>query len=103
MDLLLLAFMRRKLTDLTLKIQQDKGKKFETLMNGLLMIETIKANGGESDFFTKWAGYRAKVIVGSQELQLWSTKVKLLPNLLSSLNGALIMMLGGFSIMEEVQ
>ena len=103
MDLLLLAFMRRKLTDLTLKIQQDKGKKFGTLMNGLLMIETIKANGGESDFFTKWAGYRAKVIVDSQELQLWSTKVKLLPNLLSSLNGALIMMLGGFSIMEEVQ
>ena len=46
--------------------------------------------------------YRAKVVVGSQELQLWSTKVKLLPNLISSLNGALIMTIGGFSIMEGV-
>lgn len=45
--------MRRRLTDLTLKIQQDKGKEFGTLMNGLLMIETIKASGGESDFFYK--------------------------------------------------
>lgn len=71
-------------------------------MNGLMMIGTIKASGGESDFFTKWAGYRAKVIVGSQELRLWSIKVKLLPNLLSSLNGALIMTIGGFSIMEGV-
>ncbi len=94
--------MRRRLTDLTLKIQQDKGKEFGTLMNGLMMIETIKASGGESDFFTKWAGYRAKMIVGSQELRLWSIKVKLVPNLISSLNGALIMSIGGFSIMEGV-
>ena len=99
-NLFLLLYTRRKMTDLTMGIQQDKGKEYGTLLNGLMMIESIKANGGESDFFTKWAGYRAKVIVAAQKLQLWSINVKLLPTLLSGLNGALIMAVGGFSIMD---
>jgi len=99
-NLFLLVYTRRKMTDLTMGIQQDKGKEYGALLNGLMMIESIKANGGESDFFTKWAGYRAKVIVAAQKLQLWSINVKLLPTLLGGLNGALIMAVGGFSIMD---
>ena len=52
-NLALLMLTRRKLTDLTMRLQQDKGKEYGTLMNGLLMIESVKANGGEADFFTK--------------------------------------------------
>ena len=36
--------MRRHLTDLQMKIQQDSGKAYGVAMNGLRMIETIKAN-----------------------------------------------------------
>ena len=101
-NLVLLILTRRKLTDLTMRLQQDKGKEYGTLMNGLLMIESIKANGGESDFFTKWAGYRAKVVLASQTIKLFNINVQMLPSLLSGLNGALIMTIGGFSIMEGV-
>ena len=69
---LLLMLTRRKLTDLTMRLQQDKGKEYGTLMNGLLMIESVKANGGEADFFTKWAGYRAKVVLASQTIKLFN-------------------------------
>ena len=91
---------RRHLTDLSMRIQQDAGKEYGTVMNGLLMIETIKANGNEQDFFAKWAGYRTKVLAGSQESALWSMKVNMLPTLLSGINSALIMSVGGFSIMD---
>lgn len=101
-NLFLFAYMRRKLTDLTMRIQQDSGKEYGTLMNGLMMIETIKSNGGEGDFFTKWAGYRAKAVAATQEALLWSTNVSLLPSLFAGINGALIMAVGGFSIMEGV-
>ena len=101
-NLALLMLTRRKLTDLTMRLQQDKGKEYGTLMNGLLMIESIKSNGGEADFFTKWAGYRAKIVVASQTIKLFNINVQMLPNLLSGLNGALIMTIGGFSIMEGV-
>ena len=91
---------RRHLTDLSMRIQQDAGKEYGTAMNGLMMIETIKANGNEQDFFAKWAGYRTKVLAVSQEMALWSMKVNMLPTLLGGINTALIMTLGGFSIMD---
>ena len=92
--------LRRHLTDLNMKIQQDAGKEYGTMMNGLMMIETIKANGNESDFFAKWAGYRAKVLKGGQDVAIWSMTATIIPTLLGGINGALIMTLGGFSIME---
>ena len=99
-EIILFFAMRRHLTDLNMRIQQDSGKAYGVAMNGLRMIETIKANGDESDFFTKWAGYQTKVLSASQETALWAMSVKLLPTLLSGIHGALIMTIGGFSIME---
>ena len=92
--------LRRRLTDLNMKIQQDAGKAYGVTMNGLSMIETIKANGNESDFFAKWAGYRAKVLSASQEAATWQMSATIVPTLLGGINGALIMTLGGFSIMD---
>ncbi|MBQ3644547.1 MAG: NHLP family bacteriocin export ABC transporter peptidase/permease/ATPase subunit [Candidatus Riflebacteria bacterium] len=92
--------MRRRLTDLNMRIQQDAGKAYGVSMNGLRMIETIKANGDESDFFTKWAGYQTKTLSASQETTLWSMSITLIPTVLSGINGALIMTFGGFSIMD---
>ena len=92
--------LRRHLTDMQMKIQQDASKGYGVAMNGLSMIETIKANGNEADFFTKWAGYRAKVLSASQEVALWQMTATIIPTLLGGINGALIMTLGGFSIME---
>ncbi|MBE8951119.1 MAG: NHLP family bacteriocin export ABC transporter peptidase/permease/ATPase subunit [Quinella sp. 3Q1] len=99
-DIILFFALRRYLTDLNMKIQQDAGKEYGTTMNGLMMIETIKANGNESDFFAKWAGYRAKVLKASQDVALWQMTATIIPTLLGGINGALIMTLGGFSIME---
>ena len=48
-------------------------------MSGLMMVESIKANGSEGDLFAKWAGYAAKASVATQEMKLWAMKVKLLP------------------------
>lgn len=69
-DFVVFFALRRHLTDLNMKIQQDAGKEYGTAMNGLMMIETIKANGNESDFFAKWACYRAKVLKASQDVAI---------------------------------
>lgn len=98
--IILFFAMRRHLTDLNMRIQQDAGKAYGVAMNGLRMIETIKANGDEADFFTKWAGYQTKVLSASQETAMWQLSVTLLPTLLGGINGALIMTFGGFSIMD---
>ena len=100
LDIAIFFAMRQRLTDLIMRIQQDAGKEYGVAMNGLFMIDSIKANGTEADFFTKWSGYRAKVLAATQEAQLWRLSFTLLPTLLAGLNGALIMTFGGFSIME---
>ena len=99
-DMIVFFALRRHLTDLNMRIQQDAGKCYGVTMNGLSMIETIKANGNESDFFSKWAGYRAKVLSASQDAALWQMTSTIIPTLLGGINGALIMTLGGFSIMD---
>ena len=99
-DIIIFFALRRHLTDLNMKIQQDAGKGYGVTMNGLMMIETIKANGNEADFFSKWAGYKAKVLSASQDAALWQMTATIIPTLLGGINGALIMTLGGFSIMD---
>ena len=99
-DLGVFFYLRRRMIDLAMRLQQDAGKAYGNSMNGLQMIETIKANGNEGDFFAKVAGYHAKVLACSQEATLLSQMVNMIPLLLSGLNTALIMTIGGFSIME---
>ena len=101
-DIFVFLYMRRRQTDLIMRIQQDASKAYGVLMSGLMMVESIKANGSEADLFAKWAGYAAKASVATQEMKLWTMKVKLLPLLLGGLNSALIMTVGGFSIMEGI-
>lgn len=92
--------IRGKLLEMSMKVQQDAGKEYGVAMNGLLMIETLKANGNEGEFFAKWAGYRTKVLAGSQKITLYNTTMQMLPLLLSGINTALIMTVGGFAIMD---
>ena len=101
-NIFVFLYMRRRQTDLIMRIQQDTSKAYGVLMSGLMMVESIKTNGSEGDLFAKWAGYAAKATSATQELHLWALKVKLLPLLLAGLNGALIMTVGGFSIMEGI-
>ena len=102
LDIFVFLYMRRRQTDLIMRIQQDASKSYGVLMSGLMMVESIKANGSEGDLFAKWAGYAAKASAATQEMKLWAMKVKLLPLLLGGLNTALIMTVGGFSIMEGI-
>lgn len=99
-ELYVIFLLRRNLTDLNMRIQQDSGKEYGTLVNGIMMIESVKATGTESDLFAKWAGLHSKVLIASQKVQLYSLTSTVLPVFLMSLNTALILTVGGFSIMD---
>lgn len=95
-----LALMRDKTTNMAMRLAQDEGKEYNVLLNGLTIIDNIKANGVEMNFFMKWAGYHSKVLALKQERDLLLLKAKLLPNLFAGFYGAIIMTFGGFSIMN---
>ncbi|MEM1181140.1 MAG: NHLP family bacteriocin export ABC transporter peptidase/permease/ATPase subunit [Acidobacteriota bacterium] len=97
---LALRFVSRKRIDGNMRMQQDVAKMAGTAANGLRMIETLKASGAESDFFSRWSGYQAKVVNGRQELERYSQVLTAVPPLLSQLQTALILGLGSLKVIN---
>ena len=95
-----LRFVSRKRVDGNRRLVQDQGKLLGTAIGGLQTIETLKATGGESDLFTRWAGHQAKVVNGRQELERYTQMLDAVPPLLSAVNTALILGLGGLRVMN---
>ena len=99
-NVLILQSMVRWMKEQQMKLMQDAGKLYGVSVAGIQTIETLKANGNESDFFTKWAGYQSKILVATQKVELTQQLFMLAPVLLGGLNTAMIMAVGGFKIMD---
>jgi NHLM bacteriocin system ABC transporter peptidase/ATP-binding protein len=95
-----LKYVSRRRVDGNRRLVQDQGKLLGTAIGGLQTIETLKATGGESDLFARWAGYQAKVVNGRQELERYTQMLDAVPALLSALNSALILGIGGVRVMN---
>jgi NHLM bacteriocin system ABC transporter peptidase/ATP-binding protein len=100
LNIVALQWVSRRRNDQNGRMLQERGKMLGTAYNGLLMIETLKAGGTESDFFARWSGYQAKVMNAEQDLGLSSQVLNTVPTLLSSINAAAILLLGGLRVMH---
>ncbi len=89
---------RRKAANQRLAI--DGGKVMGASMNGLMLIETLKASGAEGDFFEKWAGYQARWLMSLQAQARASLLLNGLPTTFAALEAAAIVGLGGLRVME---
>lgn len=88
------------LSEQQMKLQQETGRMYGLSISGISTIETLKANGNESDFFIKWANYNARFLEMTQKREYYSQYISFIPGALSGLNAALIMAVGGFEIMD---
>jgi NHLM bacteriocin system ABC transporter peptidase/ATP-binding protein len=78
----------------------EEGKLVGLTMNGIQMIETLKANGAEEHYFRKWAGIHAKEINFEQSLRKYSMLLTFLPAFLSKLTSVAVLMIGTLFIIE---
>jgi NHLM bacteriocin system ABC transporter peptidase/ATP-binding protein len=95
-----LRFVSRRRVDGNRRMLQDRGKLQSTAIGGLQMIETLKAMGSESDLFTRWAGYQAKVVNARQDLERYTQVLGAVPPTLAALNTALILGFGGVRVVQ---
>jgi NHLM bacteriocin system ABC transporter peptidase/ATP-binding protein len=91
---------RRLRTDTGRRVMQERGKLTGTAMNGLQMIETIKATGSEDEFFARWAGYYAKTVNAEQSAEVLAAVSGLVPPFVQTLSSGAVLVLGGLSVMN---
>ena len=89
-----------KIEALNSKLKQDMGKLAGTSVSGLYLIETLKATGSESNFFSKWAGYHAKQLNAMQKMGAVAQILSTLPNFMSGLAVVVILCVGGLQILD---
>jgi ABC-type bacteriocin/lantibiotic exporter with double-glycine peptidase domain len=87
-------------TDASRRLMQDKGKLMGTSMNGLRMIETLKATGSDGEFFGRWAGYYAKSINTEQQLNVLAQISGTVPPFVQTMSTAAVLVFGGIKVME---
>lgn len=100
LNIAVLKYVSKARQDASLKMQMDAGKLLGTSMSGLVVIETLKASGGESDFFAQWSGYQAKVVNAIQQMGSSSLVLSIVPAILTALNTVLILSFGGLRVMD---
>jgi len=100
LNLAVLKYVSGKRVTLNQKLQQENGKLLGLSMTGLQMIETLKASGAESDFFSRWSGQQAKVVNAQQQLAVPTQIMSVISMFLMTLNNIAILGVGGFRVMD---
>ncbi|WP_017690597.1 NHLP family bacteriocin export ABC transporter peptidase/permease/ATPase subunit [Paenibacillus sp. PAMC 26794] len=100
LNVIFMQFITRKRNDQNLRLLQESGKMQGVSMNGLQVIETLKSNSSESDFFVKWSGYQAKLLQSNQQFGVSNQFLMSVPTLLTSLGAVAVLFFGGFQVMN---
>ncbi|OGV48149.1 MAG: NHLP family bacteriocin export ABC transporter peptidase/permease/ATPase subunit [Lentisphaerae bacterium GWF2_44_16] len=100
LNIIALRMVNRRRQDLNEGCIQAKCKMIGTFVSGIQMIETIKASASDFDFFSKWAGHQAKSINAERKMSVSSVYISALPELLSGLNNAVILVFGAWRVIN---
>lgn len=99
-NLVALQWLSRERKDANIRLGMEMGKTAGVAISGLQSIETLKSSALESDFFSRWTGYYTKAINSYQELGLQNQILSTLPTTLSQLAAVLLLVIGGFRVMD---
>ena len=79
---------------------REQAQMTSAAVNGLSMIESLKADGSEGRFFQRWAGLHVKAVEAQQSLGVLTCLLNTVPPLLSSLTTVAILGFGGYRMLE---
>ncbi|MBP7779222.1 MAG: NHLP family bacteriocin export ABC transporter peptidase/permease/ATPase subunit [Acidobacteria bacterium] len=102
LNLVVLQLLARRRRDASLRLLQERGKLVGASMAGLQSLETLKASGTESEFFSTWAGHQARVVTSENHLGVVGQYLSAVPPLLAGVNAAAVIGFGSRRIMDGV-
>ncbi|MBP1989990.1 NHLP family bacteriocin export ABC transporter peptidase/permease/ATPase subunit [Paenibacillus eucommiae] len=100
LNIVFLRYISRHRNDQNQTLLQEGGKMQGVSMNGLQIIETLKSNGSESDFFAKWSGHQGKLMNSTQKFGVSNQFLTAVPTFLSGLSSVIVLSVGGMQVMD---
>lgn len=101
LDFGLLSFITLHNRDLGSRYQQAEGKLAGIEINGVKIIETLKANAMEDQFFEQWSTAHAQKIICGQKLAMNGFFLKNASFFLQAMTTIIVLGLGGWFIMRQ--
>jgi NHLM bacteriocin system ABC transporter peptidase/ATP-binding protein len=95
LNFIALRVISERRRDANQRLLKEQGNATSTAFGGLQNIETLKATGTDSDFFSRWSGFQAKALNAQQELGVSTQVLATIPAVLAALTTVLILALGG--------
>ena len=99
-NLLVLRLASRARDDANRRLLKEQGKLAGASVNGIQMIETLKAGGTEGDFFARWSGMHANALDAQQRLAFVSMMANVAPALLFVLGVIAVLGVGGLRVLD---
>ena len=100
LNVLALRLASRAREDGQRRLLKEYGKVAGASVNGVHMIETLKANGAEGEFFERWSGMHANALDAQRDLGLVTSLLNVVPPLLSACTTIAILGVGGLRLLE---
>ncbi len=100
LNLIVARYLSSKRVNMKRVQLRDSGKLASATLTGISMTETIKASGAEAGFFRKWSGYQASVNTQKVRFFTLSTRIGLIPQIISTVSNYVVLFLGVRLAME---
>ena len=100
LNMLVASITSAKKVNITRVQMRNSGRLAGMTINGIEMIETIKASGAENGYFEKWAGYHAGVNTQNVKYAHISQFLGVIPGLISSITNIFILVAGVYLTMQ---
>ena len=100
LNLGLVLFSAKRIEELQQKATLDQIKLEGKTMQGLQMVESLKANGTDGAFFEMWSGHLAAVANQQQKIGRSSAWFTILPQFLGEIGILSVLLVGGWMVMQ---
>lgn len=99
-SVLALRFVNNRRQTLTQSLLMVQTKLSSSLVNGIAMMESLRASGREDEVFSEWSGHLAALNAKRREMQLSDIFFSALPTLFTGVNTVLILCLGAREVIN---
>jgi NHLM bacteriocin system ABC transporter peptidase/ATP-binding protein len=99
-NFVVLRQLLRRQGELNSRLLRERALVQGAAVGGLGMIETIKASGAESEFFSRWAGLSTRSLNAQQGIAVPTEVVGALPVMLAALTNAAVLGLGAYFVIQ---